>query len=249
MLFETAMPLNYSTRTQFRGRYACRDCDCVHGQTAPPASGVELKRTVVLLCSMGKGAETRHAILERAATLATRTGLDGLSIGELAQDLGMSKSGLFAHFGSKESLQIGTLESAAARFTNTVVRPALAAAAGEPRIRAVIDHWVAWADAQGRKGCLFVQATAEFDDRPGPVREVLAAQQQRWLGFLQEAARRAVEEGHFDPSLDTEQFAFEVHALLLGFHHAHRMTRDSAAEGRLTRAVDRLFESCRPRIP
>lgn len=195
---------------------------------------------------MGKGAATKAAILDRAAALATRSGLDGLSIGGLAQDLGMSKSGLFAHFGSKESLQVETLETAAARFTDSVVRPALKAPPGEPRIRSVIRHWVEWAGAQGRKGCLFVQATAEFDDRPGPVRDALAEQQYRWLGFLAEAARRAVAEGHFDADLDAEQFAFEVHALLLGFHHAHRMTRDAEAQERLARAVDRLLESCRP---
>jgi len=195
---------------------------------------------------MGKGAETRVAILDRAAALATRTGLDGLSIGVLAQDLGMSKSGLFAHFGSKEVLQVETLEAAAQRFADTVVRPALKQPAGEPRLRAVIGHWMAWAGAQGRKGCLFVQATAEFDDRPGSVRDTLATQQDAWLSFLSDAARRAINEGHFSSNLDTEQFAFELHALLLGFHHAHRMTRDADAGDRLARAVDRLFDSCRP---
>ena len=189
---------------------------------------------------MGKGEDTRDAILERAATLATRHGLDGLTIGTLAADLDMSKSGLFAHFGSKESLQVKTLEAAAARFTATVIRPALRAPAGVPRLRALVEHWLTWAGAQGRKGCLFVHASAEFDDRPGPVRDTLAEQQDGWLRFLADAARRAVDAGHLRADLDVDQFAFELHALLLGFHHAHRMTRDPRARTRLTRAVDRL---------
>lgn len=195
---------------------------------------------------MGKGDETRAAILDRAADLARRTGLDGLTIGTLAAELEMSKSGLFAHFGSKETLQVQTLDAAARLFTEAVVRPALRAPAGEPRILALVERWLAWAGARGRKGCLFVHASAEFDDRPGAVRETLAAQQAGWLDFLAEAAARAVTEDHFRRDLDTRQFAFELHALLLGFHHAHRMTRDTEARSRLMQAVERLLASSRP---
>lgn len=194
---------------------------------------------------MGKGASTRAGILDHAADLASRVGLGALSIGDLASDMGMSKSGLFAHFGSKETLQVQTLEAAANRFVREVVRPALEAESGEPRVQALFDRWLAWADQQRQTGCLFVQSTAEFDDQPGPVRDTLEHQQRQWLDFLAEAAARAMTEGHFRPDVDTQQFAFELHALLLGYHHAKRMMRDQAAEERLRTAFERLLGASR----
>lgn len=197
---------------------------------------------------MGKGAETRAEILDHAAELATRIGLGGLSIGGLASDLDMSKSGLFAHFGSKQSLQVQTIESAAARFVDGVVRPALTAPAGEARIQALFDGWLAWVHRKERAGCLFVQSSAEFDDQPGPVRDALADQQARWLSFLSEAARRAVAAGDFASAVDPEQFAFELHALLLGYHHAHRMLRDELAGERLRAAFKGLLDRARTEV-
>ncbi len=198
---------------------------------------------------MGKGDHTRATILEHATELATRVGLGGLSIGGLAAETGMSKSGLFAHFGSKEALQIQALEVEARRLTDRVIRPALKADPGEPRLCALFDGWVEWASASNKKGCLFVQSVAEFDDQPGAVRDTLERQQGEWLGFLAEASRRAIDEGHFAPDLDVDQFAFELHALLLGFHHAQRMMRDRLAEDRLRVAFDRLLASCRTPLP
>ncbi len=192
-----------------------------------------------------KGESTRAAALERAADLASRIGLQALSIGGLAEELGMSKSGLFAHFGSKEALQVQTLERAADRFTDQVVRPALEAPAGEPRVQALFDGWVEWERSQVMKGCIFVQSSSEFDDQPGAVRDTLEMQQRQWLGFLSNAAERAVAVGHFREDLDCIQFAFEFYSLLIGYGHAHRMMRDPSARDRLRTAFDRLLTSAR----
>jgi len=194
---------------------------------------------------MKKGEQTRAAILEQATEIATRVGLGGLSIGGLATETGLSKSGLFAHFGSKEALQVQALEAEAARFIDHVVRPALKAEPGEPRIRALFDRWLRWVNTGGKKGCLFVQSSAEFDDQPGAVRDALRVQQERWFAFLAEAGKRAATEAHFRSDLDADQFAFELHGQLLGFHHAHRMMRDPQAQARLTQAFERLLDSCR----
>jgi AcrR family transcriptional regulator len=154
---------------------------------------------------MRKGEETREAILERALTLASRVGLDGLTIGGLADELQLSKSGLFAHFRSKEALIVQLLERAAERFKQVVILPALAAPRGEPRVRALFERWTTWGERPG--GCFFVGAGAELDDRPGPPRDALVRACKDWVDELAKAARIAVREGHFAPSLDPEQFA------------------------------------------
>src|SRR5690349_8527699 len=132
---------------------------------------------------MGKGADTREAILGRAVTLARSVGLDGITIGTLASETGLSKSGLFAHFQSKEKLQLEILELAAAQFTDEVFRPALAKPRGIPRLRAIFDRWLAWGQKPG--GCLFIAASAELDDQPGPVRDELVRQQRQLLESLE----------------------------------------------------------------
>lgn len=179
---------------------------------------------------MSKGETTRRAILDHAVLRARRDGLDGLSIGALAEELGMSKSGLFAHFGSKEELQVRVLEHASAGFVDAVVRPALAAPRGEPRVRALFDRWLAWAVGdEARGGCLFVAASVELDDREGSPRERLVAIQRDWIELLANAARIAVREGHFRPDLDADRFAYEVHGIGLACHHARRLLRDPDA--------------------
>ena len=195
---------------------------------------------------MTKGADTREIILRRATDLASRIGLQGLSIGRLSREVGMSKSGLFAHFGSKEALQVETLRTAGEAFVDDVVRPAFKAPRGEPRIRAIFEGWVQWARSRQMKGgCIFVQASTEFDDQPGPIRDALEQQQRDWLDLVEESAQRARSEGHFRADADAEQFAFEFNALLMGYHHAHRMMRDAQAESRLHRAFTKLLESYR----
>ena len=129
---------------------------------------------------MTKGEDTKRAILERAAQLASQIGLEALTIGRLASETGLSKSGLFAHFGAKETLQVQTLEYAAEDFSEQVVRPAFQQPAGEPRIAALFENWLAWVKANALEGgCLFIQAATEFDDQPGAVRDCLEVQQRR----------------------------------------------------------------------
>ncbi len=195
---------------------------------------------------MGKGEDTRDAILERAVQLASEVGLDGLTIGRLASALDLSKSGLFAHFASKEGLQLATLDRAAERFTEVVIRPALEAPRGEPRLRALVERWLAWpVEVPQPGGCIFVQAAVELDDRPGPARERLVALQREWLRVLATAVKIGVAEGHFRRDVDAEQVAFELYGIMLSTHHASRLLGDPRATTRARRAVERLFASCR----
>lgn len=190
-----------------------------------------------------KGDETRHAILDHALREASRVGLEGLSIGGLAKDLRLSKSGLFAHFQSKEALQIQVIETAAARFLEVVLVPALQAPRGLARLRILYDRWLGWSEAVGLPGgCLFVTAAVEFDDRDGPVREVLVRTQADWLRALAHAARLAVETGEFQQDLDPELFAQELYGVVLGYYHAHRLLRDPAARDRADQAFESLVE-------
>jgi AcrR family transcriptional regulator len=196
---------------------------------------------------MGKGELTRQAILERAVGLASQVGFDGLTIGGLADDLELSKSGLFAHFRSKEALQVQALELASERFRDVVVKPALTAPRGEPRVRALFTRWLDWPKAFPQaRGCVFVAASAELDDRPGPARELVVRLQKEWLGVLARAARIAVEEGHFRRALDPEQFAFELKAVMLAYHLSTRLLRDPRAEEKTRRAFEGLLRAARP---
>lgn len=196
---------------------------------------------------MSKGQITRQQILDHAVALASKIGLSGLTIGRLADDLKLSKSGLFGHFQSKEALQVKTLEAGAARFIDSVVRPALKAPRGEPRLRALLDNWCRWPEESSlHGGCLFVQASAEFDDLVGPVKDSLVQLQKDWLDVLANAARTAVAEGHLAPDIDVEQFAHEMYGVMLMFHHAARLLGDPMAEQRSRAALDSLIESRRP---
>ena len=195
---------------------------------------------------MSKGETTRQAILDRASELTSELGLEGLTIGSLAADLGLSKSGLFAHFQSKQALQVQTLELAAQRFVELVVAPALRAGRGEPRVRALFEGWLAWPKAFAQPGgCVFVAAAAELDDQPGPARELLVKLQRDWLEGLAAAARSGVREGHFRRDLDVEQFAFEEYGWMLVTHQAWRLLADKQAFKRARRGFDSLIERAR----
>jgi AcrR family transcriptional regulator len=195
---------------------------------------------------VGKGEQTREAILDRAIQLGSQLGIEGLSIGRLAGALDLSKSGLFAHFASKEALQLETLDRAAGRFIEVVVRPALAEPRGEPRVRALFERWLRWPQAVPQPGgCLFIAAAAELDDRPGPVRDRLAELQRQWLDTIAGAVRLAKREGHFRRSTDPDQFAFELDGITLAFHHASRLVRDSRAAARAGTAFERLLAASR----
>ena len=196
---------------------------------------------------MGRGADTRNVILGRAAQVASLVGLEGLTIGGLAEDLELSKSGLFAHFQSKEALQVETLRFAAQLFIDNVIRPALKARRGEPRVRALFERWLDWAKADTLVGgCLFVAASTELDDREGPARQELVRQQKDWLEFVSTVAGGAVTEGHFRAKLDTEQFAIDVYGVMLACHHSRRLLRDPRADERARRAFEALVLAAQP---
>ena len=195
---------------------------------------------------MSKGAATKDRIIESALRTASVEGLEGISLGRLATDVGMSKSGLFAHFASKEALQLDVLEAAAARFMEIVVNPAMAQPRGEPRVHSLFEHWLVWERHESLPGgCVFMHAAAELDDRPGPARDALVQWQQQWLDALAKAARLAVEAGHFRADLDPELFAFQQLGLVLGYYHARRLLNDPAAEDRVRRAFDALVLAAR----
>ncbi len=192
---------------------------------------------------MSKGERTHAAILDHATGLASQVGLTGLTIGVLADDLELSKSGLFAHFRSKEALQIEVLEHAARRFSETVVRPALREPRGAPRMQALFDRWIAWErDEALPGGCVFVAATAELDDRPGPVRDRLVALQRDWISVLATSFRKASESGLFRADADPEQFAQDMYGVMLALHFHSRLMNDAAAEARARRAFAALLE-------
>lgn len=195
---------------------------------------------------MSKGAATRDRIIERALRAASVDGLEGISLGKLASDVGMSKSGLFAHFESKEALQLDVLAAASHKFKQIVVAPAFQAARGEPRVRALFRHWLTWERNESLPGgCVFMHAIAELDDRPGPARDALVDWQQQWLDALARAARIAVDEGHFRADVDAELFAFQQYGLVMAYYHARRLFNDPRAEERVHRAFDALVAAAR----
>jgi AcrR family transcriptional regulator len=193
---------------------------------------------------MAKGQETRERILDRALELATIVGIEGLSIGELAKAAEMSKSGLFAHFDSKEDLQIEVLKSASEQFIQNVISPALREPRGEPRVRALFDRWLAW-ETLRTGGCPFMAASFELDDKPGPVRDALEATQRDWVDALRSAIEIGIDEGHFRDDLDAEQLAFEVYGAFMGFHLYHRLLRDPKAHSRAVESLERLLANAK----
>lgn len=198
---------------------------------------------------MSKGEITRAAILEAATRLASQVGLDGLTIGALASALDLSKSGLFAHFQSKEKLQLDVIEYATTNFVERVIRPSLARPRGEPRVRALFEGWLRWEEDEVHNpgGCIFIAASTEFDDRPGPVRDALARDQRALADVVARAARISVEEGHFRRDLDVEQFSQEVFGIILAYHHFHRLLGDARAREHAGRAFEALLAASRTR--
>jgi AcrR family transcriptional regulator len=196
---------------------------------------------------MSKGEITRSAILEAARRMSTQVGLDRLSIGALAAALDLSKSGLFAHFQSKERLQVDVIEYAAARFAETVVGPAIVQPRGEPRVRALYRNWMRWGEdeTQNPGGCIFVAASTEFDDRPGAVKDALAASQKALVDTLARAAQLAIREGHFREGLDCEQFAQDLFGVVLGYHHFRRLIGDPQARRRADAGFEALVAAAR----
>ena len=193
-----------------------------------------------------KGQRTRASILQRAVDLASLEGLEGLTIGRLAEELKMSKSGLFAHFGSKEELQLAAIDAAGQRFIDVVVKPAIEAPRGYPRLVAICNSWL---DYVRRRvfpgGCFFAAASFEFDGRPGIVRDAVKKQMDDWFAALERAIRMAKEEGHLEADVDPAQLAFELNALFFGANFAYNLRHDEEAFARARRAIEQRLESVR----
>lgn len=190
-----------------------------------------------------KGERTRAAILDAGFRIVSQAGLEGLTIGSLAEATGMSKSGLFAHFGSREDLLLAVLSRGQEEFVKVVVNPALARPRGLPRLRALFTHWIDWtesADLPG--GCPMIGGATEFDDKPGPVRDALAAGQRAWIETLNRAARQAIEQGQLRSDADPEQLSFEMFGLALVVHHHRRLLGYPKARSRALAAMETLLE-------
>jgi AcrR family transcriptional regulator len=193
-----------------------------------------------------KGERTRQSILEHAVNIASLEGLEGLTIGRLADELKMSKSGLFAHFGSKEELQLATIESARERFIESVFRPALKAERGYPRLMAICRGWLAYVKkGVFPGGCFFAAASFEFDGRPGPLRDAIATVMDAWIDSIEKAVAMAQEEGHLDRDIEPAQLAFEINALFFGANFSYQLRGDRKALERAMEAIEARLESLR----
>jgi AcrR family transcriptional regulator len=188
---------------------------------------------------MGKGTDTRNEILAAAGRLAGQVGLSGLTIGTLASRTELSKSGLFAHFGSKQDLQLQVHAHNVDRFVAEVIRPALRAPRGEPRVRELFERWLTWASMPG--GCPMLAASFEFDDQPGPLRERLVRDQRDWFDTITMVFAGGITEGHFAPDADPRQFAQDLEGVMLAFHLTSRLLGDADAAARARRSLDALL--------
>ena len=192
--------------------------------------------------SLQKGQQTRAAILDAALGLASHMGLEGLSIGALADVTGMSKSGVFAHFGSREELQIAVVMEYHAKFEEEVFFTAIREPRGLPRLRAMFERWVRRVSVEVDSGCIYISGAVEFDDRPGPVRDALVAMVKAWHAALHKAIVLSVEQGHLQANADVEQIVFELHGLILSLHHDARFMRIPGALARAGTGFDRTIQ-------
>ena len=201
---------------------------------APVASAVSAPLT--------KGAQTRDRILDAAQAIASRAGLEGLTIGGIAEQLGMSKSGVFAHFGSREDLQIAVIDDYARRFAQAVFRPALSLPRGLPRLTAMFENWLDRVQFVNiPNGCILVSGAIEFDDKEGPVRDRMVTVIRTWQSELHTAAAQANAEGHLIQACEPEQLVFELYGVILALHHDARLLRDARAVRRARSAYIRII--------
>jgi AcrR family transcriptional regulator len=191
-----------------------------------------------------KGQQTKAVIIDAALNLAAQIGLEGLSIGALAEVTQMSKSGVFAHFGSREELQISVVREYHARFEQEVFYPALEAPRGLPRLRAMFANWMKRTSAEIDSGCIYISGAVEFDDRPGPVRDELATSVNIWLAAMLRAVEQAQQEGHLRADADAKQISFEIHALILALHYEARFLRSSDSLSRANAGFNNILERC-----
>jgi AcrR family transcriptional regulator len=192
--------------------------------------------------ALQKGQQTKAAIVEAALGLATQIGIEGLSIGALAEVTQMSKSGVFAHFGSREELQISVVREYHRRFEEEVFYPALQEPRGLPRLRALFRNWMNRTSLEIDSGCLYISGAVEFDDRPGPVRDALMGSVNSWLDAMHRAVAQAREEGHLRADIDEQQLAFEIHGLILALHYEARFLKNPGSLARANAGFDHILK-------
>jgi AcrR family transcriptional regulator len=191
--------------------------------------------------ALQKGQQTKAAIVDAALGLATQIGLEGLSIGALAEVTHMSKSGVFAHFGSREELQISVIREYHARFEEEVFYPATREQRGLPRLRAMFANWMKRTSIEIDSGCIYISGAVEFDDRAGPVRDALASSVMTWHAAMKRAIAGAKAEGHLNADVDDEQMLFEIHGLILALHYEARFLKSPGAIGRANTGFENIL--------
>jgi AcrR family transcriptional regulator len=189
-----------------------------------------------------KGLQTRATIIEAALALAANKGLEGLSIGLLAEVTGMSKSGVFAHFGSREELQISVIRDYHVKFEEEVFLPAIREPRGLPRLRAMFERWVRRVSFEIDSGCIYISGAVEFDDRPGPVRDALATMVQTWQDALTRSIQLAIDEGHLTGETSPEQLMFEIHGLILALHYEARFLKNPGSIARANTGFEHILQ-------
>ena len=192
--------------------------------------------------AMQKGQQTKAAIVDAALGLATQIGLEGLSIGALAEVTQMSKSGVFAHFGSREELQISVVGEYHARFEEEVFYPAMEEPRGLPRLRALFANWMKRTSVEIDSGCIYISGAVEFDDRTGPVRDALVGSVKTWLAAMRRAVVSAKEEGHLRADVDEDQLLFQIHGLILALHYEARFLRNPGSIDRANCGFDNILK-------
>ena len=208
---------------------------------AKPARATRKALDKALNKALHKGQQTRATILDAALSLASHMGLEGLSIGALAEVTQMSKSGVFAHFGSREELQISVIREYHRRFEDEVFFPAIQQPRGLPRVRALFENWIRRVSVELDSGCIYISGAVEFDDRPGPVRDALATMVRAWQAALGRAILQAVQVGHLQADTDPTQMLFELHGLILALHHDARFLRIPGALDRARTGFERVL--------
>jgi AcrR family transcriptional regulator len=194
---------------------------------------------------MRKGEQTRAAILDVALELASRNGLEGLTIGLLADRMNMSKSGVFAHFGSREDLQLEVVKLYHHRFEQEVFFPSIKEPRGLPRLVAMFSRWIKRVSVEIASGCIYISGAVEYDDRPGPIRDQLVSMVMAWQNALLRCVRQAIEVGHLHPDTDAQQLVYEMYGLILALHHDARFLRMPGSVERARAGFDRLIENYR----
>lgn len=189
-----------------------------------------------------KGQQTKQSVVAAALALSSQVGLEGLSIGAVAEATGRSKSGVFAHFGSREELQISVIREYFRQFEQEVFYPAMREKRGLPRLMALFDHWMRVVANELQFGCIFISGAVDFDDRPGPVRDALVESVQIWLGAVVRAVQQAKQEGHIHASANEDQVAFEIHGLILSVHYEARFLKKPGAEARAVQGFQHIVQ-------